>query len=48
MTSAELSMGWLDPRIGSGWVEIFQFLVDWVGSTIAEVLKLERIVLKRG
>jgi len=26
-------------EIGSGWVEIFQFLVGWVGSTIAKVLK---------
>ena len=29
-----------------GWVEIFQFLVGWIGSTIAEVLKkIERIML---
>jgi len=27
-------LGW----IGSGWVEIFQFLMGWVGSTIAKVL----------
>ena len=27
----ELSMGWVDPWVGSGWVEIFQFLVSWVG-----------------
>jgi len=26
--------------IGSGWVEIFQFLVGWVGSTTAKVLKI--------
>jgi len=35
---AELSMGWVDPWVGlvwvgSDWVEIFQFLVGWVGST---------------
>ena len=24
------------PRVGSGWVEIFQFLVRWVGSTITQ------------
>jgi len=24
-------VGWVDPRVGSGWVEIFQFLVGWVG-----------------
>jgi len=28
---AELSMGWVDPWVGLGWVEIFQFLVGWVG-----------------
>jgi len=33
---SELSMGWVDPRVGlgwvgSGWVETFQFLVAWVG-----------------
>jgi len=27
---AELSMGWVDPWVGLGWVEIFQFLVGWV------------------
>ena len=32
-------LGWVDPWVGSGWVEIFQFLVGWVGSTIAKVLK---------
>ena len=41
----ELSMGWVDPwvgfgSVGSGWVEIFQFLVGWVGSTSAKVLKI--------
>jgi len=34
--SSELSMGWVDPLVGLswfglGWVEIFQFLVVWVG-----------------
>jgi len=28
-------LGW----VGPGWVEIFQFLVGWVGSTTAKVLK---------
>ena len=33
---SELSMGWVDPWvglawIGSGWVDIFRFLVGWVG-----------------
>ena len=23
-------MGWADPWVGLGWVEIFQFLVGWV------------------
>jgi len=27
----ELSMVWVDPWVGLGWVEIFQLLVDWVG-----------------
>ena len=36
----ELSMGWVDPWVGSGWVEIFQFLVGWVGSATAKVLKI--------
>jgi len=27
---AELSVGWVDPWVGLGWVEIFQFLVGWV------------------
>ena len=31
-------MGWVDPWVGSGWGEIFQFLVGWVGSIIANVL----------
>jgi len=42
---AELSMGWVDPWVGLGRVEIFQFLVGWIGSTAAKVLKLERIML---
>jgi len=29
-------LGWVE----SGWVEIFQFLVGWVGSTIAKVLNI--------
>jgi len=29
--SPELSMGWVDPWVGLGWVEIFQFLVGWIG-----------------
>jgi len=29
-------MGW----VGLGWVEIFQFLVGLVGSTIAKVLEI--------
>ena len=41
----KLSMGWVDPWVGSGWVDIFQFLVGWVGSTMAKVLKFERIML---
>jgi len=41
----ELSMGWVDLRVGLGWVgldwvEIFRFLVGWVGSTIAKVLTI--------
>jgi len=35
----ELSMVWIDPSIGLCWVEIFQYLVGWLGSTIAKVLK---------
>jgi len=37
LSASELSMGWVTH--GLGWVEIFQFLVGWVGSTIAKVLK---------
>jgi len=33
-------MGWVDPWVWSGWVEIFQFLVGWAGSTITKVLKI--------
>jgi len=34
-------VGWVDGRVGSGWVEIFfQFSVGWVGSTIAIVLEI--------
>jgi len=32
--NAELSMGWVDPRVGLGWVgngsKFFVFLVGWV------------------
>ena len=38
----ELSMGWVDPWVGLGWVEIFQFLVGSVGSTTAKVLKIRK------
>jgi len=40
----ELSMGWVDPWVGSGWVEIFQFLVGRVqlGPLIAKVLKIRK------
>ena len=38
-------MGWADPWVALGWVEIFQFLVGWVGSTIAKVLNILRVVL---
>ena len=38
-------MGWVDPWVGLGWVEIFQFLVGWVGSIIAKILKFEKIML---
>ena len=39
---SELSMGWVDPRVGlgwvgSGWVEIFSFLVGWVGSWVGKI-----------
>ena len=35
----ELSMGWVDPRVGLGWVGLgmgrkFLFLVGWVGSWV--------------
>ena len=40
LTPAELSMGWVDPWVGLGWVDIFQFLVGWVGYTVARVLKI--------
>jgi len=38
-------MGWVDPWVELGWIEIFQFLVGLVGSTVAKVLKFERIML---
>jgi len=33
-------MGWIDPWVRSDWVDIFQCLVGWVGSTISKVLKI--------
>ena len=27
---SELSMGWVNPRLGLGWVDILQFSVGWV------------------
>jgi len=42
---SELSMGRVDPWFGLGWVEIFQFLVVGVGSTIAKVRKFEMICI---
>ena len=30
----------LSGSVGSSWVEIFQFLLGWVGATIAKVLKI--------
>ena len=33
-------MGWIDPWVRSDWVDIFQCLVGWVGSTIAKLLKI--------
>jgi len=43
----ELSKGWVDPCVGSGWVEIFQFLVGLVGLDPLQqkYYKLERIML---
>ena len=31
LSRSELSMGWVDPWVWLGWVEIFQFFVGWVG-----------------
>jgi len=36
----ELSVGWDDPWVGLG--RDFQFLVGWVGSTVAKVLKIRK------
>ena len=36
----ELSMGSVNPLVGLGWVEIFQFLMGWVGSTITKLFKI--------
>ena len=38
-------MDWVDPWVVLGWVEIFQFLEGWVGSTVAKVLKFEGIIV---
>ena len=27
----ELSMGWIDPWVGLGWVQMFPLVVGWVG-----------------
>jgi len=35
LSHPELSMGWVDPRVGS---RFFLFLVSWVGSVIAKGL----------
>jgi len=39
VVTSELSMGWVDPRVGLGWVgsgmgRKFVFLVGWVGSWV--------------
>ena len=34
------SCSWVGLTYGLGWVEIFQFLLGWVGSTVAKVLKI--------
>ena len=33
----ELSMGWFDPRVRLGCVEILQFSMGWVGSNVTKV-----------
>ena len=33
-------MGWVDPWVGLGWVEIFQFLVDYVNAFKARLDKI--------
>ena len=33
----ELSMGWVDPRVRLGCVEILQFSMGWVGSNVTKV-----------
>jgi len=38
--SCQCSMGWIGPWVGLGWVEFFQFLVSWVGSSTAKVVKM--------
>jgi len=48
--TAELSMGWVDPWVGLGWVGLGRDFsvfggLGWVGSTTAKVQKFERIIL---
>ena len=43
-------MGWVDPWVGLGWVGLGRDFsvfggLGWVGSTIAKVLKMERIAV---
>ena len=35
-----LSLGWVEPWVELGWVNIFPLLVDWVGFSIEKILKL--------
>jgi len=42
MMDAKLSTRW----VGSGSVKIFQFLVGWVGCTIAKIINILNISLK--
>jgi len=48
VSATDQSCPWVGLTDGLGWVEFgrdFQFLVGWVGSTMAKVLKFERIML---
>jgi len=45
LSTAELSMGWVDPWVGSGWVGLGRDFsvfggLGWFGSTTAKVLKI--------